>query len=98
MNPHARKTVCRVIYFAWVINFAVFVFVAIVLGGAAASPPAKDGRYYLDFRGDFTEVSRATYTYSRVHRDSLWISIPLVMLAMIVAWRIERKERNSKPN
>ena len=96
MNPHTLKTVCRVIYFAWVINFAAFVFVAIVLGGSAATSPAKYGHYYLDFRGDFTEVSQATYTYSRVHRDGLWISIPLVMLAMIVAWRIERKEKNSR--
>ena len=98
MNPHTLKTVCRVIYFAWVINFAAFVFVAIVLGGSAATSPAKDGHYYLDYRGNFTEVSRVTYTYSRVHRDSLWISVPLVMLAMIVVRRIESKEKNSKPN
>lgn len=52
------------------------------LGGGASSGMVQDGRYFGGNRGDYHEVTREDWEWSRAHEASLVISHPLTMLAM----------------
>ena len=41
---------------------------------------AQAGRFYLASHGKYTEVSRRTWTYSKFHTISVWITHPLAIL------------------
>ena len=49
------------------INFVVYVTVAITQGGEAWDGFAKDGRYFLFYKGRYTEVSHDFWIYSFCH-------------------------------
>lgn len=67
---------------AW-LNFMAFWFVGVALGGDAVVGKVEGGHYYLASHGRYTEVSRAVWTYIRVHTISVLITHPLGLLAGI---------------
>lgn len=65
------------LFFIALINFAIFVMVAVNIGGDAISGKVENGRYYLSNHGKLTEVSPAVWQYSKIHAISVWITHPL---------------------
>ena len=66
---------------AW-LNFTVFWFVAVYLGGDAVSGRVENGHYYLSSHGKLTEVTPNVWRYSRAHTISTWITHPLGFLGL----------------
>jgi hypothetical protein len=61
-------------------NFLTFFLISSLLGGVAQPEGSVNGRYFLD-KAHQTEVSRAVWTYSRVHAGSVNASITLAIIA-----------------
>src|SRR5262245_47828564 len=55
-------------------NFVAFWVIGLSLGGSAVGGKVEDGRYYLNLKGRFTEVSHAVYLYSSIHHRSWWVT------------------------
>ena len=70
-------------FFFWlaIVNFIVFVAIAVPLGGDAISGMSRDGHYYLMEHGIYTEVSRPVFIYSAIHTLSLFVTHPLGIAA-----------------
>ncbi|GAA0887151.1 hypothetical protein GCM10009121_00370 [Rhodanobacter soli] len=66
--------------FAVVINFLVFAAVAYHLRGDALSGTIDAGRYFLGYKGSYTEVSKQVFEYSEVHALSVVITLPLAIV------------------
>lgn len=77
-----------------VLNFVIFVIVAVAIGGDAVNGKAVGGHYYLASHGKLTEVSEAVYTYSLWHVRSLFVTHPLAILTGYLANR-ERRARKA---
>lgn len=79
------------------VNFGVFVAVAIHLGGDAVNGKVEGGHYYLyGVRAEsghkvYTEVSKSVFTYSKWHVYSIFVTWPLMLLAGFAANRRERR-------
>ena len=80
----------RVLFWIAVVNFVVFVAIAIPLGGDAINGTARDGHYYLVQHGIYTEVSRSVFIYSTIHTLSLLVTQPV---GIIVALRARFRAR-----
>jgi hypothetical protein len=65
------------------VNFAAFLLGVAVVGGDAANGYAEGGRYFLSFKGEITEVTRAVCVYSYVHLLSLLPTAALSIFAAI---------------
>ena len=57
--------------------------IAVVIGGDTRNGKIEDGRYYLEYKGKFTEVSPETYHYSKVHGIVTLATIPLAIICMV---------------
>jgi Mn2+/Fe2+ NRAMP family transporter len=89
ITSHGIRTLTlRWVVFAGVANFLIFVLVAMYLGGNALCGGTVAGHYFVCEHGDWTEVSRATFTYSEWHARSIFLTHPLVL---ICAWLASRK-------
>jgi hypothetical protein len=66
----------RRLWFLALVNFLVFVAVAVPLGGDALNGTVRDGHYYLMQHGRYTEVSRPVFIYSAIHTLSLFVRHP----------------------
>jgi hypothetical protein len=62
------------------VNFAVFIAMAIYLGGDALNGYARDGHYFLCSHGKNTEVTRVVRTYSYWHTISVFVTQGLVFV------------------
>jgi len=60
------------------VNFTVFVILAVHFGGDAINGYIKNGHYFLASHGHDTEVSSSVWTYSYYHSISVWITHLLV--------------------
>jgi hypothetical protein len=81
----------RVLYFCIAaIGFInAFVFLAITaffLGGGVASE-VRNGHYYLNNHGHFTEVSRPVYLYADIH---FWVTWVLILIGGVAFGRVLR--------
>ena len=75
----------RLLFWTAIVNFFVFVAIAVALGGDAFNGTASDGHYYLMEHGIYTEVSRAIFIYSTIHALSLFVTHPLGIAAALRA-------------
>jgi len=67
------------------VNYISFVIVASCIGGDAVGSVndlCRDGRYFLRYKGELTEVSREVWVYSRIHGYSLFVTHPLAILSV----------------
>lgn len=73
------------------INFLAFIIGAAVLDGDAMNGKTENGRYYVAYKGKYTEVSKSVFTYSRWHVYSVWVTFPI---AMLCGFLLEVQKRN----
>ncbi len=66
-----------------VLNFTALVLGMIFLGGDALNGHVADGQHYLSWHGKLTEVSPATFRYSRFHTIASFL---LLAVAALSAW------------
>ena len=59
------------------VNFGVFAVIALLIGGDALNGTVRDGHYYLEQLGAYTEVSKSLFVYSAVHALSVFLTIPI---------------------
>ena len=86
------------VFIATVINFFVFIAVALYLGGDALSGKIENGRYYLNSHGHYTEVSARIYQYSNVHARTVAVSMPLaILIGVFLTQGRTRKSRGFQP-
>jgi hypothetical protein len=77
---------CQAIGLITIINFILFVFIAIIIGGDALNGHAENGHYFLANHGELTEVNYWVFMYSKIHAYSVFISFPLAILASFLYW------------
>ena len=83
----------RFIQIAWATNFAVYVGVAVLIGGDAINGHQSSGRYFLANHGKLTEVSHGAFLYSEIHTYILWaLSILTVTTVVRAWWRYRRRD------
>jgi hypothetical protein len=63
-------------------NFGWFLVESQALGGDGLNGFVRSGRYFLDNKGTYTEVSQATWEWSRVHAMSIFVTHPLALVGM----------------
>lgn len=85
-----------------ILNFVVFIGLAMHLGGDAVNGMKESGRFYLwgynvhtGTKG-YTEVSSIVYQYSKWHVYSIFVSWPIMIASGLVAQRRKRYRRNGK--
>ena len=78
-----RLCLCR-LQVVGILNFVIFLFVAIIIGGDAISGHAAAGHYYVANHGKLTEVSYLVFVYSKMHAMSVFFTHPLTLIAGIV--------------
>ena len=71
-----------------IVNFATYFAVSFWIGGTAWQ--SENGRFLLYEHGRYTEVSRAVFIYSRIHFFSIWLTIPLALIALFILIDLER--------
>lgn len=81
----------RIFSIGTVVNFAVFWAVAVISGGDALNGKIEGGRYFLASHGNYTEVTRGFFLYSRVHALSSAVAILLTVFGGF--WFIRRHQR-----
>jgi hypothetical protein len=81
----------RIWFWVAIVNFVVFVAIAVPLGGDALNGTARDGHYYLMQHGIYTEVRRSIFIYSTIHTLSLFVTQPL---GIVVALRARFRARD----
>ncbi|WP_082070168.1 hypothetical protein [Bradyrhizobium sp. LTSP885] len=60
---------------------SIFIVALAIVGGDALKGGVIDGHYYVGHLGKLVEVSEATYTYARLHEMTLFLTVPLAVLA-----------------
>ena len=83
MSRRAKLIFIPVFILAFV-NFFVFIFVDIYLGGDALNGYARDGHYFLCSHGRYTEVSQTVWTYSHWHAISVIITHASVFVLAVI--------------
>src|SRR6187551_801673 len=81
----------RAMFWLAIVNFVLFVAIAVWLGGDAINGTTRDGRYYLMQHGIYSEVSRPVFIYSIIHTLSLFLTHPA---GMFVAFRARSRARH----
>ena len=74
-------------FFVGIVNFVIFWFAALYLGGDAISGKMVDGHFFLSSHGHLTEVSQSVFTYSKWHVLSVFVTHPPAILCV---WRLSR--------
>lgn len=72
-----KRTVAKVCFGLIWLYLLAFMIGTLVLGGDAINGYAAHGRYFLNDKGHFTEVSRAVFLYSRWHSITCMIAAPI---------------------
>lgn len=93
MHWKTKVRICFAVFFIGFLNFTVYWFVALAIGGDAVNGKVVDGHYYLANHGHLTEVSRETFNYSLIHTRSIFVTHPLAFIALIVGAQIQRKHK-----
>jgi hypothetical protein len=84
MLPAVKRVLPVLAIAAFVIGFANFMWFfaeSVNLGGDALNGFVRDGRYFVVSHGAATEVSKATWEWSRFHALSVFVTHPLAILA-----------------
>ena len=91
----AMTQVERILFWTAIVNFIVFVGVAVPLGGDAINGTARDGYYYLMQHGVYTKVSKSIFIYSTIHTLTLLVTHPV---GFVVAIRARFRLRKQGPS
>jgi hypothetical protein len=66
------------------LNFFAMMATSIALHGSAGNGKMSDGRFYVGNRGQYREVSREAWLWSKHVHTANWITIPLGLLGLIL--------------
>jgi hypothetical protein len=89
---HTRELYARMnrvecwLVWAAIANFAALCVLSLALGGDALNGTIRNGHYYLGNHGNFTEVSKAVFEFSRVQTLSVFITHPMAIIASLTAF------------
>ena len=95
MHWKTSYRICAAIFFAGWLNFMVFWFAGVALGGDALSGKVQGSHYFLSSHGRLTEVSQSIFTYSRIHTYSIFITHPIAMLAGFIGYKIKKSHEKT---
>lgn len=84
------KRVGLTLFLVGIINFLAFFIVTNVVGGDAFNGKIQEGRYFLGYRGTYTEVGRFAYNCSYVHDLSIFITHPMAVIGLFL-WSMARE-------
>jgi hypothetical protein len=79
----------RIIYKITIVNFVIFVLIALILGGDAINGEVVNSvgaakHYFVAMNGNSSEVSYPIYIYSKIHAISLFVSFSLAIIGGII--------------
>src|SRR4051812_26095174 len=77
-------------------NFLLYAVIADNIGGDAINGKVDAGRYYLGSHGQYTEVSRAVFTYSKFHTYAVWANYLLFFISGAVLEIRRRRDRSKQ--
>jgi hypothetical protein len=84
----------HLIVYLGMLNFLLFFFSVLLLGGDGLNGKVDAGHYYLSDHGVYTEVIYPVYLLSRFWGITLFVTWPLVMLSALLAWGINHSRRD----
>ena len=77
------------------LNLAIYIAVALALGGDAINGHADSGRYYLAMHRGLTEVSARVFEFSRWYTYFLWFHFGIALVLSMWWWFRSRAPRTS---
>ena len=89
------KRFTRIVSQLWIANFAVYVCVAIWLGGDAFNGHSESGHYFVAMHGHLTEVSRGVFEFSRWYTYILFAHFAVALLFGVVQWRADKRRASA---
>jgi len=81
MSSRLITIFCYVVFIVAIVNFFIFYFNSISLGGDALNGKIENGQYYVGLHGRYTAVSQQEFEINKFHAYFLFISWPLAMVA-----------------
>jgi hypothetical protein len=75
---------CVALFLIGIANFFWFFVESLSIGGDALNGRVRDGHYFVGSHGSYTEVSAATWNWSRAHALSVFVTHPLAIGAGFV--------------
>jgi hypothetical protein len=95
MSRKLIARICDVIALVGLANFLVWgLFGAFFLGGFAFLGKEEGGRYFVKDRGSsYTEVSHATFNYSRIHGYTALGGWGIAMLAAFAGYQLRKDKK-----
>ena len=84
------KTFLQKVFIVYLVIFVSFIIGLTIIGGEALSGKIENNKYYVkgsrmdkDGFKIFTEVNKATYTYSKIHMWVLFVATATLAVAVI---------------
>lgn len=71
----------KIVFWLALINLCAFVVGTVLLGRDAFNGTARNGRYFLAEHEHYVAVSRTVFIYSAVHTLSLFVTLPMGIVA-----------------
>jgi hypothetical protein len=96
MHLTKRYDLSLFVFYAGLVNFALFIIISAFLGGSAGNGIVRSGHYYVGAHGKITEVSERIYRFSQIHEYSTFVMLPLSIVALVYAKSL-RKRAESYP-
>ena len=93
MNTKRKRHWWYTVLILAILNFAAYFAIALWIGGTAWQ--SENGKFLLYDHGRYTEVSRAVFIYSRIHFFSIWLTIPVGLIALFVLMDLEKLKMKS---
>jgi hypothetical protein len=91
MKKQSKVRLCSWIVYVAFVNFAVFWFATVFLGGSAIGGKFEDGHFYLSSKGRYVEVSQDVFTFSRWHAYTMFGTHVLAFVAGYFYYRLGTK-------
>lgn len=85
------RSLLQLLFLLGILNFFVFWFAALYLGGDALSGRVLNGHYFLSNHGHLHEVSARVFAYSKWHTLTVLVTHPVAILS---AWLLARDARD----
>jgi hypothetical protein len=76
-----------------IINFVVFDVESSRLGGEAINGKVDAGRYFVGSHGQYTEVSREQFEWSKWRAHTTWATFSFFAATFVIAWVVEKKSK-----
>jgi len=97
MTLQTKKNLCVLGIIIGAVNFFIYLSIADRLGGDAVNGRSENEHYFLASHGHETQVSRAAFTFSRIHTYSVWITHPLAIASGVILFSLIRRNESERP-